>query len=547
MTPAAMKSEKDLSEAPADIFQQNVGHVSKHSGIFFVGTLFTAASGYLFKIYLARVLGAEDLGIYALGMTLVGFLGMFNALGLPQAAVRFVAAYRASGQWNHIRRLLISSTLLLVGLNIPLAVVFVWLGSSLAVSFYRVPALSAYMGLFALIMIFGVLNAYYGQVLVGFKDVIRRTVITNFLTSPLTIVFTILLVTLGMGLKGYIVAQVASAGVALIVLIYSIIKRVPWQARVETVRMPGLPREVISFSATAFGVGFVEFLMAQSDKVLIGFYIDARSVGIYAVAAAVVAFVPILLQSVNQIFSPIISDLHARAEFDVLLRMFQTLTKWILALTLPLGITLVLFARPLMGIFGREFQSGWIILVIGTIGQLVNCGVGSVGYLLLMSGHERRLMKTQAACAALMVVLNLALIPHWGLTGAALAAGVTALVSNAWNLAIVRRTLGLWPYNRSYFRLAPAIAVSFITVTLVRWGMGSLGQRWQGAALALFLAYILFAALALAKGLDQDDRLIADAILYRIKRVMKAKTMTLSILPRRGATGSCEEGLSNSL
>src|SRR5512133_2681080 len=70
-------------------FRHQIGHVSRHSSIFLVGSIFTAAAGYLFKIYLARVLGAEALGTFALGMTIVGFMGVFNALGLPQAALRF--------------------------------------------------------------------------------------------------------------------------------------------------------------------------------------------------------------------------------------------------------------------------------------------------------------------------------------------------------------------------------------------------------------------------------------------------------------------------
>ena len=55
------------------------------------------ASIYLIPLvttpYVARVLGAEALGLYALGMTIVSFFGLFNGLGLPQAAVRFVAVF----------------------------------------------------------------------------------------------------------------------------------------------------------------------------------------------------------------------------------------------------------------------------------------------------------------------------------------------------------------------------------------------------------------------------------------------------------------------
>src|ERR1022692_738726 len=39
--------------------------------------------------------------------------------------------------------------------------------------------------------------------------------------------------------------------------------------------------------------------------------------------------------------------------------------------------------RP--GIGGRDFEAGWSVLVIGTLGELIDCGVGSVGFLLLMS------------------------------------------------------------------------------------------------------------------------------------------------------------------
>src|SRR5205085_5455522 len=129
-------------------------------------------------------------------------------------------------------------------------------------------------------------------------------------------------------------------------------------------------------------------LVSQADKILLGLYLNPRMVGIYVLASTLSAFVPIVLQSVNQIFAPVIADLHAHDRFDVLQRLFQTLTKWVFALSLPLAFVMILFARQLMRIFGPDFEAGWPVLVIGAVGQLVNCGVGSVGYLLLMSGNQ---------------------------------------------------------------------------------------------------------------------------------------------------------------
>ena len=96
---------ESLSEGTQQ-FRSQVGHISRQSGVFFAGSLFSVAFGYVFKVYLARVLGAEDLGLYALGITLIGFIGIFNSLGLSQSAVRFVAAYRAAGKFRELHALL---------------------------------------------------------------------------------------------------------------------------------------------------------------------------------------------------------------------------------------------------------------------------------------------------------------------------------------------------------------------------------------------------------------------------------------------------------
>jgi O-antigen/teichoic acid export membrane protein len=509
----------ELSPGPADApnFRQQMGHISRHSAVFFAGTIFTAATGYLFKIYLARVLGAEALGIYALGMTIVGLLGVFNALGLPYSAVRFVASYSATARFDLLRGFLVRSIFLLLLFNLVLGGAVLLVGPWVAVHFYHTPALSRYLGLFALIMIFGALTGFLGQVLTGYKDVARRTVITNFIGSPLTMVFTLGLVGAGLSLWGYIFAQVASAFVVIFLLVIAVWKLTPKAARAFSGVLAPVENEVISFSAIAFGVSFLEYLMSQADRILIGFYLNAREVGIYAVAMALVAFVPIILQSVNQIFSPTIADLYARGQIELLGRIFQTLTKWILGLTFPLAAGMVIFAPALMRIFGRDFEAGWVVLAIGTLGQLINCGVGSVGYLLLMSGNQRRLIKIQAVMACGMVVLNLVLIPKWGIVGAAVGAAAINAVTNVWYLAEVRHKLGLLPYNRSYWRLLLPICGNLAVLFVASRTLQAVRPEWLAIVAGLSLAYCAFIAIAMLFGLDADDRLIAGAVWSKVR------------------------------
>ncbi len=80
-------------------------------------------------MYLARALGAELLGVYALGMTIIGFVGIFNGLGLPQAAVRFVALYKASGKMEQLRGFLLSGTGIILVANLVLGFVVLLVGS----------------------------------------------------------------------------------------------------------------------------------------------------------------------------------------------------------------------------------------------------------------------------------------------------------------------------------------------------------------------------------------------------------------------------------
>src|SRR5215831_8765497 len=215
MSTAELVTKPAIETVETRKFRHQIGHISRQSSVFFAGTIFTAAAGYFFKVYLARVLGAEALGIYALGMTVVGFLGIFNALGLPQSAVRFVAEYTATGEFALLRGFLVRALGWLTLSNVVLGVLVFIAGPWIGIHLYHTPALKTYIVLFAAIMVLGALNAFLGQVLAGYKDVSRRTVITNFVGSPLTMLFTLLFIAIGLDLWGYIFAQVAAAVVVM--------------------------------------------------------------------------------------------------------------------------------------------------------------------------------------------------------------------------------------------------------------------------------------------------------------------------------------------
>jgi O-antigen/teichoic acid export membrane protein len=490
-------------------FSRHLGQISRHSAVFFLGTLFTTGTGYLVKIYVARVLGAEQLGLYALGMTMVNLVQMAGMLGLQGTAPRFVAVYNATGRFDRLRGFLTRSVGVIVFLNLVWSVALVLSGGWIARALYHTPALARYIPLFAVLAILGAINVFYCQVLAGFKDIAKRTLITNFVGSPLTMAFTVALLALGTGMWGYLAAQIASAVIVVTLLVTATLKLTPREARFSFAALPPLDPQVKTFALAVLAMNVLDFLVSQADKILLGFYLNPRVVGVYVLAATFSAFIPIILQSVNQIFAPVIADLHARGRQDILQKLFQTLTKWVLGFTLPLTCVMIVFAPRLMHIFGPDFERGWPVLVIGATGQLVNCGVGSVGYLLLMSGNQKQLMKVQIVMTAVSVLTNIALIPTLGIVGAALSSASVNVLGNVWNLYEVRKVLRIFPYNRSYVALSIPSASAVAMVMLIRFGTNSIVHPWFAVSLALLLSYAVFGGLAIAYALDPDDRMIA--------------------------------------
>ena len=137
-----------------------------------------------------------------------------------------------------------------------------------------------------------------------------------------------------------------------------------------------------------------------------------------------------------------------------------------------------------------------------------------------MSGQQRRLIRIQMVMACVMIALSLFLIPSSGLVGAATAAALTNAVSNIWFLREVRQKLGLFPYNPSYLRLLPPWLASLGVLVAMRVTYRGAHSQWVVLGAALVLAYAVFLSVAFISGLDDDDRLVAQAAWSRVRGIM---------------------------
>ena len=102
-------------------------------------------------------------------------------------------------------------------------------------------------------------------------------------------------------------------------------------------------------------------------------------------------------------------------------------------MTIALALGIVLFGKPLLGIFGTEFRPAAGILGILLAGQVVNVLSGPGIEVLSNSGSHRIATVTLWIFALANLILNWVLIPIYGMWGAAFA---TALSLAAWNISL---------------------------------------------------------------------------------------------------------------
>jgi len=143
------------------------------------------------------------------------------------------------------------------------------------------------------------------------------------------------------------------------------------------------------------------------------------------------------LQVVNAVVAPQFSRLYAQGDMKRLQHLVTLSARISLLIAIPVVLVFSTVGDTVISwVFGVEYVGAYLPLTILAIGQLINAGFGSVGFLLNMTGHERIVSKILWQTASLNIILNLALIPYFGLAGAAMASTIGLSI---WNLLLYRQ------------------------------------------------------------------------------------------------------------
>lgn len=485
--------------------------VARGSGIVFAGTIVGKVFSFGLQILLSRVLGTAAYGLYNLGMTVLRFGREISALGLQGGIVRFGSEAYGKEDISRLKGTVIASLTLAVGAGSVLGM-GIYLGRDLLATLVFSDAnLAPVLRAFAIALPFYVLVYISSRGARALQNM-KADVTINVVSLP---AFNLIAVgiaflagfRLGGATTAFVLSTVASAGLGL----WMLARLLP--ALHGTVSAHFETRSLLWFSLPVLGANLSTVLFSQADRIMLGILATSEDVGVYHAAAIVATQVQFVLTAVNATFTPIISDLYHRDHRDQLHRLFKTTTRWIVTLSLPLALVLLLFPGPIMGLFGEGFGEGAIILVLLAIATFFNGSVGASGLMLQMSDHENLLFANNIALALLNVGLNVWFIMEYGPVGAALATGLSIILVNTMKVLQVRYLLGMHPFGRAYVKPFAAGAVA----GLGGWGLTLLLAPWTWAWLiGIPLTVLLYGGTLLLLGFTRDDWMVLTPLLRRV-------------------------------
>jgi O-antigen/teichoic acid export membrane protein len=275
----------------------------------------------------------------------------------------------------------------------------------------------------------------------------------------------------------------------------------------------------LNFSWPLFFVYFSGFLILYTDTLMIGYFKTSQDVGIYSVAHRTALLIGIAIASFNSIFAPIISDLYNRHKQRELEKLFKIVTKWIFSFSLPVFLIIVFFAKSILGIFGQEFTPGTKCLIILCIGWIIHSAVGSVGIMISMIGRPKINLLNVSSVLILNIILNLILIPEYGIVGAALATTLSISIIRIISLFEVYLILRIHPYQADILKPMAAGGIALFFLIFMKKNISWMNDGLSAIGIGSFILLAIYAIGLYLLGIGEEDKMVLNNIKKRLQLI----------------------------
>lgn len=401
---------------------------------------------FLTGVVLARILGPGGLGTYSYVLAIISMMIIPTQLGLPDLLVREVSAFQTRKQWGMLKGILIRSNQFVLATSLLLvfsSILFLYAFPQI----FESPVRQTFWWALPLLGLMP-LAALRSAALRGLKEVILG-ILPEQIIKPSVLLIVLIIVGLAMGshwLSPERVMILHSGSVLLAFLIgaYWLKKKLPGQA--ATAKTVYRTKNWLKSTFPFMILGGLNIMNAKVDLVLLGSLATSEQVGLFEVANRGAVFVAVSLRAINLVVAPLFSSLWARQDLEKLQKVLTRSTQAIILFSLPVALLFMIGGEWLLNLFfGPQFTNAATALAILSGGYLFTASMGSIGLLLNMTGHERFTAVGVGIAVIGNIILNIWLIPIYGIEGAATASLVSYVIANIFYGYAVYKKLNIVP------------------------------------------------------------------------------------------------------
>lgn len=417
----------------------------------------SAVIAYFSQVLLARWVAEFEYGIFVAVWVGVTVLGGLTCFGVQVSIVRFISEYQTREQFSLLRGTIWWAILFCLGTSTVFAVAgsgVVYFFAESITSYYVIPIVLALTCLPMIAMQEvqdGIARAF---------NLPGTAIAPTFIMRPLVLLGLVAVFYL-MGLKPDAVTTLIAAIIA--TWSASIFQFIKLMGHLRTA-IPRGPKEYqsINWIWISLPILLVEGfygLLTNTDILFVSYYLPPDQVGVYFASVKTLALAHFVYFAVRAGSAHRFAAYRAAGDHDRYERFIQETVHWTFWPSLAFAVTMVLTGKYFLMLFGEAFVEGTSLLWILALGVVIRASVGAAESVLTMSGEQKNCALIYGLTFYVNFVLNWALIPAYGLKGAATATTLALAFESAALYAAAKRRLGLHIFIiPARKRLSPEVA-----------------------------------------------------------------------------------------
>ena len=401
---------------------------------------------YLSQIALARWMGGFEYGIYVFVWTWVLVLGGLSHLGLNLVMIRLIPEYRETGRHDLLRGLLRGGRLAAFGLGTLIAIAGIAGLVVFSAHIEKHYVMPLYLALVCVPM-FALTDAQDG---VGRGHAwMGIALMPPYVLRPLLL----LVAMAGAHLTGLPMQATTAAGAAILATwLAALVQTLLVNARLRKTVEQGPRRYDFGFwlktGAPLLMIVAADLVLQNTDVLVISRYLSPTEVGIYFAAAKTMSLIMFVHYAVGSAVANRFAALNARGDREGLKAFVRDAVNWTFWPSLLCAAIILALGKPLLWLFGPQFTQGYPVMFVLVLGFLFRSAMGPAEFLLNMLGEQALCASVLTVSALLNIALCFALVPHFGMMGAASATAISLMTAAVLNYIVVRRRLdieiGIW-------------------------------------------------------------------------------------------------------